>query len=50
VLPQIFHLPEGIGEDDWIEFGQMGAYSQASTTSFNGFGERAQYYVDEVLA
>lgn len=49
VLPQAFDFPEVIAEDDWIEFGQMGAYSQASTTAFNGFSDRAQYYVDEIL-
>lgn len=49
VLPQTFEFPETIGEDDWIEFGQMGAYSQASTTAFNGFSERTQYFVDDIL-
>ena len=37
VLPGIWPLPEGIGEGDWIEIGQMGAYSTAITTGFNGF-------------
>ena len=27
-LPQTFMLPADIGEDDWIEFGLMGAYTQ----------------------
>lgn len=49
VLPQIFELPESIQEDDYIEFGLMGAYSQASTTDFNGFSDRRQYFVDEIL-
>lgn len=49
VLPQIFELPESIQEDDYIEFGLMGAYSQASTTDFNGFSERRQYDVDNIL-
>lgn len=49
VLPQVFELPKAIAEDDWIEFGLMGAYSQASTTDFNGFSKRLQYYVDEIL-
>ncbi|HTJ56952.1 MAG TPA: hypothetical protein VL418_05235 [Devosiaceae bacterium] len=49
VLPQIFTLPSDIDEDDWIEFGLMGAYTQASLTPFNGFNRRDQYWVDEVL-
>lgn len=48
-LPRPFPLPEIIREDDWVEFGQMGAYSQASTTSFNGFATRDTYFVDEIL-
>ena len=50
VLPQIFTLPSDIDEDDWIEFGLMGAYTQASLTPFNGFDRRDQYWVDEILA
>ena len=37
VLPYSFHLPEDIGEGDWIEIGQVGAYGNALRTSFNGF-------------
>jgi ornithine decarboxylase len=48
VLPQTFMLPDDIGEDDWIEFGLMGAYTQASLTPFNGFDRRDQYWVDEI--
>ena len=48
VLPQIFTLPSDVDEDDWIEFGLMGAYTQASLTPFNGFWRRDQYWVDEV--
>src|SRR5690606_12618816 len=48
VLPQVFTLPADIDEDDWIEFGLMGAYTQASLTPFNGFDRRDQYWVDEV--
>jgi ornithine decarboxylase len=48
VLPRLFFLPRDIGEDDWVEFGLLGAYSQASTTAFNGFDKRLQYYVDNV--
>jgi ornithine decarboxylase len=48
VLPQLFHLPADIDEDDWVEFGLMGAYTQASLTPFNGFDRRDQYWVEEV--
>jgi ornithine decarboxylase len=48
VLPQTFMLPSDIGEDDWIEFGLMGAYTQASLTPFNGFDRRDQYWVEEI--
>ena len=48
VLPQVFTLPADIDEDDWIEFGLMGAYTQASLTPFNGFDRRDQFWVEEV--
>ncbi|UCH76068.1 MAG: type III PLP-dependent enzyme [Rhodospirillales bacterium] len=37
VIPHAVTLPADIGEGDWIEFGQMGAYSNAMSTRFNGF-------------
>lgn len=37
VLPHPFSLPEDIGEGDWIEIGEVGAYSNALVTGFNGF-------------
>ncbi len=37
VLPHAVALPADIDEGDWIEFGQIGAYSNAMTTRFNGF-------------
>lgn len=36
VLPSAFSLPEDIREGDWIEIGQLGAYSNALVTRFNG--------------
>jgi ornithine decarboxylase len=30
-------LPGDIGEGDWIEIGQLGAYGTALRTAFNGF-------------
>ena len=32
-----FHLPADIGEGDWIEIGQLGAYGATMRTNFNGF-------------
>jgi ornithine decarboxylase len=32
-----FVLPAGIGEGDWIEIGQLGAYGACLRTAFNGF-------------
>lgn len=37
VLPYTFSLPDDIREGDWIEVSQMGAYSSACVTRFNGF-------------
>ena len=36
VLPQPYFLPEDIREGDWIEIDQLGAYSNALVTKFNG--------------
>ncbi len=45
---RLFTLPSDVDEDDWIEFGLMGAYTQASLTPFNGFDRRDQYWVEDV--
>lgn len=37
VLPNPFYLPADVREGDWIEIGQLGAYSNALATRFNGF-------------
>lgn len=37
VLPSPFRLPADVREDDWIEIGQIGAYSSAVASRFNGF-------------
>ena len=39
VLPGLTDLPADIAEGDVVLFGSMGAYSTATSTSFNGFGE-----------
>ncbi len=36
-LTHPLHLPEDIREGDWLEFGQLGAYSTAFQSRFNGF-------------
>ena len=37
VLPMPFALPSDVREGDWIEIGQVGAYSNAVASHFNGF-------------
>ena len=37
VLPCAFALPSDVREDDWLEIGQVGAYSNAVATRFNRF-------------
>ena len=37
VLPGTFALPADVREGDWIEIGNVGAYSNAMATRFNGF-------------
>ena len=37
VLPGHFKLPADVREGDWLEIGQLGAYSNALATRFNGF-------------
>jgi ornithine decarboxylase len=45
-----FYLPENIGEGDYIEIGQLGAYSRSIRTEFNGFNKNVQIEVkDEPL-
>ena len=37
VLPETYALPIDAREGDWIEIDQVGAYSNALSTHFNGF-------------
>ncbi len=46
VLPHTIPLPADAGEGDWIEFGQVGAYSNAMSTRFNGFTSETFVSVD----
>ncbi len=51
VMKGPFYLPENISEGDYIEIGQLGAYSKSIRTEFNGFSENLQIEVsDEPLA
>jgi ornithine decarboxylase len=43
-LPGPFILPASVGEGDYIEIGQVGAYGRVLANRFNGFGE-----YDEVI-
>ncbi len=44
-LPGPFLLPERLGEGDYIEFGNIGAYGRVMATHFNGCG----YYDEAIL-
>lgn len=38
MMPGPYFLPSDINEGDWVAFSNIGAYSQAFRTNFNGFG------------
>jgi ornithine decarboxylase len=42
-----FQLPENISEGDYIEIGQLGAYSRSIRTEFNGFDKNLQIEVSD---
>jgi len=48
ILPGKCELPEDVREGDWIEIGQLGAYSNAAATRFNGFSAETFVEVDSV--
>jgi ornithine decarboxylase len=47
MMPGPFYLPADIGEGDWIEIGNTGAYSAALRGNFNGFGRADQIFLHE---
>ncbi|MCA3560729.1 MAG: type III PLP-dependent enzyme [Aestuariivirga sp.] len=49
VLPAKLDLPAGIRDEDFIEFGTLGAYGIATSTRFNGYGGHAVVPVAEVF-
>jgi len=46
LLPHKVVLPADAAEGDWIEFGQIGAYSNSMATRFNGFSSDTFVRVD----
>jgi ornithine decarboxylase len=49
VLPATLDLPLGIRDEDYVEFGTLGAYGIATSTMFNGYGDHAVVPVGEVF-
>ncbi|MDZ7840110.1 MAG: type III PLP-dependent enzyme [Gammaproteobacteria bacterium] len=49
ILPNKCELPDDIREGDWIEIGQLGAYSNAGATRFNGFSAETYVEVESVF-
>jgi ornithine decarboxylase len=49
VLPHQLELPVALREDDYIEFGTLGAYGLATSTGFNGYGRHDIVEVEKVL-
>ena len=51
VLPGPYWLPADVASGDWLEIGQMGAYSNVLRTPFNGFyADRWVYLRDPPVA
>ncbi len=48
ILPNKCELPDDIREGDWIEIGQLGAYSNSGATRFNGFSAETYVEVESV--
>jgi ornithine decarboxylase len=49
VLPQRLELPSSIRDEDFIEFGTLGAYGIATSTMFNGYGGHKVIAVETAL-
>lgn len=49
MMPGPFMLPAGIADGQWIEIGNLGAYSAAMRTNFNGFGRARTIALYEAL-
>jgi ornithine decarboxylase len=48
VLPSKLDLPAGLRDEDYVEFGTLGAYGIATSTNFNGYGSHAVVPVGDV--
>ena len=48
VLPAKLDLPIDLKDEDYVEFGTLGAYGIATSTMFNGYGNHAVVPVGEV--
>ena len=42
-----FHLPDSVGEGDYLEIGNMGAYGRAIAGQFNGYGRYDEVILDD---
>jgi ornithine decarboxylase len=49
VLPTQLDLPVDLKDEDYVEFGTLGAYGIATSTMFNGYGDHAVIPVDDVF-
>lgn len=49
VLPSMLDLPASIRDEDYVEFGTLGAYGIATSTHFNGYGDHAVIPVESVF-
>jgi ornithine decarboxylase len=49
VLPAKLDLPVNLKDEDFVEFGTLGAYGIATSTLFNGYGNHAVIAVGEVF-
>jgi ornithine decarboxylase len=49
VLPHRLDLPVDLRDEDFIEFGMLGAYGLATCTRFNGYGNHTIVNVDSAL-
>lgn len=48
VLPRQLDLPVDLREEDYVEFGTLGAYGLATATRFNGYGVHSIAKVENV--
>ena len=49
LLVTVHETAQGLRDEDFIEFGTLGAYGLATATRFNGYGNHSIVTVDRVL-